>query len=245
MLFIFWNNSVFAHIERRMPVLSSTNPSGVLFSGTIAYNQKIWDKSSDQFWQYGYIRPVLNYDTSILVNSGSFELQFYPLSFFGISAGTFYSKREVNTIEDFDCEALSCKGSLYKNYYRLDLGLGFNNILSKVVYQKDFYETHDTDKDMGEFGTVLILPQGSSQMERKILFLGYKISDRANVGYLGLRYSVQSASSQADYAVINYKYDKMNWTAGVGAFQSDYKRSRLAALVKVSWLFDPTLVLGD
>lgn len=164
---------------------------------------------------------------------------------FGISGGTHYSKRNVKDLETFDCDIVNCKGSLSKNYYRFDLGLGFGNIISKLVYQKDFYKTYETQKPLGEFTSVLLLPVGTSEMERKVGFLGYKISDVWNVGYLGLRYSVGSDKAQADYAITNYKQGDITWTAGLGAFQSEYKRSNIAALVKVSWLFDPTLVLGE
>ena len=239
-----------AFFERKVYGLVSTNPTGLVLSAGMAYNQKVWDHSEEKFWNYGYIRPRVAFDTSFLVNTAVAELQVYPISILGFSFGSNYSYRSVKHSDDFSCDLYNCRGEMHRNYFRVNANLGAGEFISSLSYQVEhFYNSNDDMKPSVELATLLLIPQKNGIQERYTAFFGYKLSDDMNFGVLEMHNIVSgqgvTTKSEGQYLVASVSVDKLKCTAGVGTFGSDYNEKTFSLIVKINWLLDPSLSLND
>ena len=239
-----------AFFERKIYGIGSANPTGLVLSAGVAYNQKIWDDSGEKFWKYGYIRPKVAFDTSFLVNTVSAELQTYPISILGFSFGSNYAYRSIQHNDDFSCDLYNCRGEMHRNYFRANANLGAGDYISSLSYQVEhFYNSHDDSKPSVELATLLLIPHEKGIQEKYVAFFGYKLSDDLNFGLLELYNTVSDSGmtkkSEGQYLVASVSVDKLKCTAGLGTFGSDYNEKSFSLIVKINWLLDPSLSLND
>lgn len=241
-----------AFFEKKLAGAASNKPSGGVINTALAYNYKVWDDSETTFWKYGYLRPKASFDTSFLINTVGAELQVYPISIFGVAVGSNYAYRSIKHNDEFDCDLVNCKGEVHRNYFRANANLGFGKFISSLTYQVEyFYNSKDDQLPSVEFNTLLLIPHKDGRQERRIAFLGYKWSDTIDIGVLGMRNEMtaggtsETKKSEAGYLVGSFKVDDLKWQAGLGTYGSDYNPSGLSALLKVTWVLDPTLSLND
>ncbi|MBC7456821.1 MAG: hypothetical protein H7235_00985 [Bdellovibrionaceae bacterium] len=241
-----------AFFERQVSGAASNRPLGLVLTVGIAYNYKIWDDSETTFWKYGYIRPKVTYDTSFLVNTAMTELQVYPVSIFGFAVGSSYAYRSVKKNEEYDCDQVSCKSELHRNYFRTNLNLGAGNFISSLSYQVEhYYISKDDNLPSLDLGTLLLLPKKNGLQEKMVAFLGYKATEFIDVGVLEMRNQVIDPStdmktkSEGQYIVARLKDGDFKYMGGIGTFGTDYNEKSLAAIFKVIWVIDPTLSLAD
>mgnify|MGYP000991587762 CR=1 FL=1 len=241
-----------AFFERQISGVVSNRPSGLALTAGLAYNYKVWDDSQTTFWKYGYIRPKIGYDTSFLVNTGMAELQVYPISILGFTAGSSYSYRSIKKNEEYNCDQVSCQSELHRNYFRTNLNLGAGKFISSLSYQIEHYTiSHDDLWPSVDFGTLLLIPHENGQQEKMTAFLGYKASDTLDVGVLEMFNQVTDQStdiktkSEGQYVVARLKEGDFKYMAGLGTFGTDYNEKSFAAIFKVIWVIDPSLSLAE
>lgn len=251
-LFTFFSLNSQAFFERKISGVASNHPAGGVLNLGLAFNYKMWDDSEKNFWNYGYIRPKISYDTSILVNTVGAELQLYPISIFGISFGTNYGSRSVQNNEDFNCEQINCKGDLQRDYYRLNASIGFGDVISSLSFQSErLSPRNDQGLTSLDFSTLLLLPSGqTSTQEKTIAFMGYKLSDDFQIGLLEMFHKISAGNwethkSEGQYFVGSLRHNEFKYMAGLGTFGSDYNEKTFALIVKINWLLDPSLSLND
>lgn len=244
--------SVQAFFERQLSGVVSNRPFGLAVTAGLAYNYKIWDDSESAFWKYGYVRPKVAYDTSLLVNTAIAELQIYPVSIFGFSVGSSYAYRSVTKNEEYNCDQVSCKSELHRNYFRTNLNLGAGNFISSLSYQVEhYYISHDDLLPSVDLGTLLLIPNENGQQEKMVAFLGYKASDDIDVGVLEMFNQVTDSAmdtktkSEGQYVVARLKQGEFKYMGGFGTFGTDYNEKSFAAILKIVWVIDPTLSLAD
>ncbi len=241
-----------AFFERQISAVASNRPFGLVLTGGLAYNYKLWDDSGEQFWKYGYIRPKVAFDTSFLVNTAITEIQVYPISIFGVTLGSSYAYRSVDKNEEYDCAKVSCRSELHRNYFRTDINLGAGSFISSLSYQVEhYYISHDNLLSSVDLGTLLLIPHENGQQEKMIAFFGYRASDFIQVGVLELFNQATDPSvserkkSEGQYIVARLKGPDLSYTAGVGTFGTDYNEKSFAVFVKMNWSFDPSLSLNE
>lgn len=249
-LFLIFSFQVQAFFERGLSAAAGNNPAGANINASLAYNYKVWDKRSDSndalFWNYGYLRPKISYESSVYINTFDAQLHIYPISLFGIIVGTQYSERAVKSLDLFDCDLANCKGNVRKNYYKLNLNLGYGSVIGALAYGKDFLEGSDNNTpSLVEYNSMLLFPQKTTVLENKVAFVGYKWSKNFTLALYESYYEIESKKSEGQYIVGNYKDGDFSWLVGVGTFGSDYNEKTFAGFVKVSWLLDPSLSLGN
>ena len=239
-----------AFFEHKVYGLASNNPLGLVLSAGLAYNQKVWDDSTEKFWMYGYIRPKVAFDTSFLVNTASAEIQVFPISIFGFTLGSNYAYRSVEDSPDFSCDLYNCRGEMHRNYFRVNANLGAGDFVSSLSYQVEhFYNSNDDMKPSVELATLLLIPEENGIQERYTAFFGYKLSDDLSFGVLEMYNMVSgqgvTTKSEGQYLVASVSVDKLKVTTGLGTFGSDYNEKTFSLIVKINWLLDPSLSLND
>lgn len=238
-----------AFFERKLGAMVISNPIGASLSAGLAYNYKVWSDSDVNFWKYGYIRPKVNYDTSYAINTFSGEIQLFPISLLGVSFGSFHAYRNVKELWSFNCDTYNCAGQLRRNFYRINLNLGYKDYVTSIAFTKDYLYTSDAYLPFVDYSSMLLIEGPSSEQDRLLAFFGYKLSEKLNVGVIEMYSQIHNKSgsnkSEAQFLAVNAKADDMNWVVGMGTFGSDYHEKFFSLLVKVSWSIDPTLSLND
>lgn len=205
---------------------------------------------------YGYLRPKLNWDTSVFVNTLNAEVQVFPVSIFGFSFGTSDTRRDPKKLREFECDIYECKGNVKRNYIKASAAIGFAGVKIAYFYQRDFMNfDQNTDRPgVVDMNNSLLINTGHSQVDKQQVFAGYGFTDKLDVGLLYMQNTAKTSPSAdvlsksqsvGQFVAGMYKMDQFKWTAGLGTYESDYMRRQFSALVKVSWLLDPTLSLMD
>jgi hypothetical protein len=239
-----------AFFERKVYGMGSTNPEGLVLSAGLAYNYKLWDDSEKNFWNHGFIRPKVSFDTSFLVNTVVGELQVYPIALVGITVGTNYAYRNVRRSNDFDCDIYNCKDELRREYYRVNLNLGAGDIITSLSFQNERLSPRGDDvRPSVELTTLLLIPHEEAIQKRYFAFVGYKLSDDLNFGLVEMFNEMSgpggTRKSEGQYIAGSLKVDKLQTLLGVGTFGSDYNDKTFSFIVKINWLLDPSLSLND
>ncbi len=130
-LLLLLTTSAWAGTDYGVGVSARTYPLGAMFSGTIGQSFRLWSRdpmpgeedgakptSSGAPWRYGFVRGSLTAQTIALVSRISTEVEFYPISIFGIAAGTGASWRSGGADAVFDCQSVQCGGVLWKSWLR-------------------------------------------------------------------------------------------------------------------------------
>lgn len=242
---IFLSISSQAFIERQFSVLGITHPQGISLGASLAYNYELWRDSEENFWKYGFIRPKLSFDSSIMVNTFSGEVQVYPISLLGFAVGTAYTDRQTKKLKEFDCDQVDCQGTISRFYIKSSVLLGYQRFKMAYFFQRDFINTSHSDKSMAELNTFLLIKSGTSTLDRQTLFMGFDIGNNKDLGVLYLTGTVDQARSVNQYLIMQHRRGQWKGTAGLGTFESDYVHRDFSAIVKVSWSMDPSLSLTD
>lgn len=251
LIILLFSTQVLAFFERGLSAAAGSNPAGGSLTGSLAYNYKAWDtrtaENGHPFWMYGYVRPKISYETSFYINSLDAEIQIYPISIFGVTFGTAYVERAVKRLDLFDCDLVNCKGQVRKNYFNVNLNLGYGPWLGALVYGKDYLDAVDESnpRPLVQYSSMLLFNQNATEMERKVAFLGYKLTEALTLALYESYHELEGKKSEGQYVVGNYKNTHFSYIVGAGTFGSDYNEKTFAAFVKVSWLLDPSLSLND
>src|SRR5690606_39253684 len=99
----------------RLGLNARTYPIGAQITGALGVAYPLWGATST--WKYGYVRAGLNIGTSVVVNRIGGEIQFFPVSIAGITAG--YDTGVRNFIPRWlDCNTFECTGRVDRKYLR-------------------------------------------------------------------------------------------------------------------------------
>jgi hypothetical protein len=176
-------------------------------------------------------------------------LQIFPISIFGVSVGTSHAYRNVKELGSFNCDFNNCAGQLRRNFYRVNLNLGYQDYIASFAYTKDFLFPSNITQPFVDYSSMLLIEDSSTQQDRLLAFLGYKLSERLNIGVVEMMAHMHNNSgrtrAEGQYLAVTAKADDSNWLVGLGTFGSDYHEKFFSLLVKVSWSFDPSLSLND
>lgn len=244
-----------AQIEKGASVLGVSHPEALVLSGYLAYNYELWRSDPGAFWQYGFLRPKVNVDSSVFVNTINAELQFYPISIFGLTTGASHSVRRVNKLKEFDCDQYECRGDLKKTFIRAHMLLGYKGVKISYSYQRDFLKMSGFNQTAAvELNNSVLFNQGGSLVDKQTLFAGYGVTEQLDLGVLYLANDMKTtpnatikeqSRSVGQFLAGQYRWLPFKIMAGLGTYESDYMPREFSALVKVSWSPDTTLSLGE
>ncbi len=225
-----------------------TYPLGSLFSAQAGYGAKIWqapESGPADFWKYGYVRPQIKVDSIFLINRITAELEFYPISLLGFSAGGGVSQRDVQKYKDFDCDALRCRGELTYELIRANLTLGYADFFfnARGTYQK-FHSASRTQAFYDEMSYLVGQAGGDDQRSLQILG-GQKISDKWSALVAGSfqEFIHTRNNNAAVLALVNYTEGPWRASFGLGEYRSTHQVANPVAAFVIHWSGPKSLAL--
>ncbi len=208
-------------------------PSGIAVQSDIGYGQKLWGKDDVM---YGYIRPGINLQSSAVVNYAGAQLDFYPISFFGVSVGKTYGNRSYDDFQGFNCQELSCENSIEKTHLAINLALAYKKVKFINFYKKQDFDNKTPGSFFAEEFSNLVGFEGD-KLATNASILGYDINKNLMIAYLHMYNKMENTNQRSRMNLIlgNYKKGQFTYQVGAGNFYNRNSKNHFSALFVVKW----------
>jgi hypothetical protein len=208
------------------------------------FNQLIWGKRKEpRDVLYGMIRPNLAVSTSGVINSIKGEIEFFPISFLGISAG----RQIIHSNYDFpffNCKEVVCQGEFVRNYVEGKTVLGYQGWVAMFNYRVDTLRSPEKDRPMADWRHVIVGDPGEEvQIEKK--FLVGKIWDKNLLGILGenVQFLGSRERKESFAAVYQLRREETSFMYGAGVFHSSQQPMGVILYFRIHYQALPSLKL--
>lgn len=222
-----------------------TYPIGAQVIATGGYNFRLWGDTTT--WKYGYARLALNAATSAVVNRIGGEVQFFPISILGISAGYDWGVRNI-TMKFLNCQMFECNGRIDRKYLKANAVAAYKGVIVSFMARYENLRAPVAHKPFFDEVTLLV---GRASGEDTITLnpaLLYTLNDRWKVGATSL-YS-RAIDTGGGYThmygpIVNWGLDRWNVIAGAGLNRSPVVHSGYAAFFTMSYALSPSLAIQE
>lgn len=231
-------------LDSRLAVVGRTYPAGAMLVGNLGVGKRIWgtqEKEGPKAWQYGYIRGVLNGATSFVVNRIGPEIQFFPISIFGLSVGHDWGVRWFRP-KWASCNEIECWGRIDRTYVRLQTMAAVKNVVISFNSRLERSRTFGVKSFLFDEMTVM---SGLASGER-ILTLNpailYRIKPKIAVGYTSiLARAIDSGNSSHLFGPIVQIQKNLHssWVVGLGQNRSNLVHPAFSGFFMYHYTFNP------
>jgi len=134
------------------------------------YNQLLWGKKNEpKDFLYGLIRPSVQLTSSAVINAAKAEVELFPLSIIGFSAGSQIIHSNFD-FPFFDCDIVDCDGEFRRNFVEAKMVLGAKGFIALGNYKIDTLTGNDSSKPMADWRNVIVgNNKRDTQIEKKLL----------------------------------------------------------------------------
>ncbi|EQC49389.1 hypothetical protein M899_1597 [Bacteriovorax sp. BSW11_IV] len=212
LLAFFMGSEVMAQLDTRLGASARSYPSGAAIEGEFGYGQKIWDKDKIL---YGYIRPFVHLKSSLLVNSASAGVEFFPISFFGFSYTRMQGHRTLKEVQGRDCKATNCSSSVGKNIFSLNTALAYKDWVMLYQLRREFISYKDEASLFSdEFSGVLLTR--SDRQDIHTLVIGFRPYKEWLIGGLQIYAKGKNTDDFSSYRGLLMQKTSNVWSYGLG-----------------------------
>lgn len=234
------------HSDFKLGLNGRTYPIGaqIAASGGLAYS--FWGDTKT--WKYGYARAGLNLMTSAVVNRAGIELQVFPISIFGISAG--YDTGTRNFIPKWlDCNLYECTGRVDRKHMRAALVAAYSGFSFMFIARYEELRGFNSTSKLVFDETTLVLAKrdGESVFTMNPVLL-YQVGERTNVGLVSLYTRALNTGGYSHLygpIVSHSTSPKFNILAGIGLNTSPVVHSGLCGFFQLQYNIKPSLSVMD
>ena len=220
-------------------------PMGAAAYVDAGYSHLLWGKKEGQGFQYGYVRPAARVQTSALINRAEVYLDFFPISFFGVSSGASLTSRNTNLYSGVNCTSVECKGTLSRQWIKPKLILGYADFFFIGSLKLETLK-HSSMSPFVDDMNILIAQSGGDRTTIVDLTVGYQWSGRIATGVHGS--SVRMTRSKSSNRLIDlyaaYQSQHFRYLGGVGLYQSQFSPLSPTAYFLVQWMGRPSFALN-
>ncbi len=215
-------------------VVRSYTP-GFFTAGTVGESYKIWGQDNHKV-NYGFLRASAAAQTSFVVNSMMGQVDFYPISFWGFYAGKDLTYRDFDVFT-FDCEKVSCRGKMDRDYVGSRMALAYKNIFAFGEFRAIHETVKDKSKPFADERSTTIGGPGKDTLHRLDAVIGYKINDQYAAGYLMHRNVMQKYENSTHMNQGFVRYQGQDWSllVGAGTFRSRNDQLFYSSLFMFQW----------
>jgi len=199
--------------------------------------------SGFKFWQgghkalYGYVRAGANIDTSLVVNTVGGQIDVFPISFLGFSAGSSRTYRNFDPVQ-FDCENVECRGDVKRNFVAAKMGLAFGSVYFMAQAERFQQElANPTGRQFADEQTSLIARAEGDEMERLTVTLGLNLSKGYSIaGHFVNQEMLENKNlSQMKLLILRKQNGPWSYVAGTGLFRWKNDIEVATAILSIMW----------
>ncbi|MGZ3697578.1 MAG: hypothetical protein ACXWP5_05695 [Bdellovibrionota bacterium] len=225
------------HLDLSLATGARSFPLGASIDGELGYSLQTWGASpagSNPF--YGYIRPAIGLSTSGIVTRFEPKIEFFPVSFAGISLGYIGSGRVLKVGQGFDCLSVDCKSYVGGPYANGRVGFGYAHLFVVDNFRFTAY-TAASARPFVEEVSNLGGAAGGDQLLSNDLAVGGTIAERYTIGALWTReLMLQSLDGDSQESLFfRLKYGDWSYTVGAGVYESTQLPLGFTGYARVQW----------
>lgn len=192
-------------------------PGGLAAFGRAGYGLLLWGEKTPGSVFYGYLRPELRLQSSILVDMPEASLSIYPVSFAGIRIGRAESFRFTD-FPAIDCVVAECRGRVSANFLKTQVALGYADFF--VVHHLHYRSLAASrpERPIGDEQSSFIGKPGQDSVLFQTLAIGMKLGDYPTAGLLLETGRMLGTGAESDHESVFFRLAKKeSWTYVVGA----------------------------
>lgn len=171
--FLIYSGIALSKIDLKFSTDARSYPSfGSKVSFEVGKNIILWQKKPDDQIFRTMLRPYIDLNTSVFINSREIGLEIFPLSFLEIKVGQ--SVHKINTnMSFFNCSEIICQGNLTRNFIKGKIALAYKNFFLLSSYGIEYIETLNDNLNFGDYSNVLILNPKNESIRSTEITGGY------------------------------------------------------------------------
>jgi hypothetical protein len=237
-LFVYLAFSIFpAHAvyDYSSHFITRSFPIAMVLRNSFGSGVKFWGGSHKAL--YGYVRAGANIDTSVVVNTVGGQIDFFPISFLGFSAGSTRTYRNFDPIQ-FECDKVECRGDVKRNFVAAKMGLAYGPVYLMAHAERFQQElANPTGRQFADEQTSLIARAEGDEMERFSATLGYNLSDGYSLaGHFVNQEMLENKNiSQMKLLLLRKQYGAWSYVAGAGLFRWKEDIDVATAIFSLMW----------
>ncbi len=176
-------------------------------------------------WQFGYIRPVVTLQSAGVMNRATVELEFFPISIFGIAVGQGMHQRP-NFSQQFDCKQVSCSGWLSRTSLRGQFVVGAAGLFAGFIVRREWVSSENKTKPFTDEGMGVLGNTGQDSLLTATWALGYQLHPKWAVGAQVIRGAALTHPNHSltSALFVNYFRGSTSYIVGGGSYVSDFVR---------------------
>lgn len=214
-----------------------TYPFGGLLTGSAGYGKALWQNTEGDFWQYGYIRPELEWKTAGVVNRLTASLEFFPISILGLSGGGGVDYRNYDKFSGVDCSSYVCDQRLDFKFVQAQLIGGFGKFVGVVIGRYDWYQISSNGRPFYDYMSYLTARPEKDDLRSLTLLALYRPDETWSYGVVAFyqQMVLSESNNSSIFGVANYKWGDWQATLGAGTYQSDRQNQNPAVLFDLQY----------
>jgi hypothetical protein len=236
LLAVVYAYNTLAQVDYDVEANFRSYPLGASVKAKTGYAFKIWEKDEFNKVFYGYVRPAASFESSSLTHTVAAQLDFYPVSFFGMYIGKAKGWRNLTDLQGFTCSEINCGAESDRDFWGVNLALGYNG-----VTLVNFYKSVDLDYDTKdtliaeEFSNMEVADE--DKMKINTTLVAYNIDKDTMLGILNL-YSKSYVTNQDTTMTMilgSKKIKKITYQVGAGIFETRDDHQHPSILIGAKW----------
>ncbi len=237
--------SAWAQLDYSAQSLVRSYPIGFFASATSGYGLKLWDKKDVNPAFYGYVRPSITAQTSLVVNQAKLELEVAPVAFARFYAGAALVNRDFNDLDTFDCDQVTCRAKMLRQYVGFKMAIKVKSFFLMTDHRFERVKTSEKRGVFAEEMGTLLGANGDDVLRVNQLILGYELDERWAIGTLVIANAMEKFinSSRMQVGFVQHKMGKFTVLAGAGTFHTRTNSDVFSTLVLLQWAGDKGITL--
>lgn len=237
-LLLAWDSPARADWDFQYGIMGRSYTLGAVTQANIGHGFLLWGENplphlpkvgprqdgGPPIWKYGYLRPAIYAQSAGVMNRLTAELEFFPISIFGIALGQGIHQRPQFS-RQWDCDnAISCKGWLARTTLRAQMVLGAAGFFAAGVLRKEWISATDNSRPFGDEGMGITGKPGGDRFLTATAVLGYQLRPNWSLGTQMIRCSAELMPNRSvtSLVFVNHLRGDTSYVLGVGTYLNDY-----------------------
>lgn len=237
--------SAWATLDYSAQSLVRSYPIGFFASATSGYGFKLWDKTDTNPALYGYIRPSATIQTSAVVNQARAQIDIAPVAFMNFYAGAALVNRDFNNLDTFNCDVVTCRAKMTRQYVGFKMALKFKSIFLMTDHRFTRVKTSEKRGVFAEEMGTLLGANGDDVLRVNQLIVGHEINEKWAIGGLVIANAMEKLinSSRMQIGFVRRTFGKLTVLGGAGTFHTRNNADVFSTLVLFQWSGEKGLTL--
>ncbi len=230
--------TTYAHWKLNLESIGRSYPLSGTLDIKLAYRYPIWGNLDDPSFLFGYVKPEVTFASAGSYNSGSGEIDIFPISFLSLGIGqkAFQNNKDYT---NYECQDYQCQGYYTNQFWKAQLMFGFKNLFGVYQHKNNKFKSYQNNAPAIDPTSGLIFDSDNDAIQLDQLILGFHHNQKWVVFLLGMQWQQIETKQNSHFFSLNLRYASKNWSLFAGP--SFYQTKRIKNSAGVGGGFSWTL----